>query len=503
MGIIIRQSLKGTFANYLGIAIGFFTVFFVLTRYLTPEEVGLTRILVDAGILFSGLAQLGTNSSAIRFYPYFKDERSGDHGFFGWTLIVPLIGFLIYLILFLCFKTTIIKIYEPKSALFTQYVHLLVPLAFFMLYQAVFEVNANVLMRIAVPKFVREVGVRLMTLVCYMLYAYNVLDLDWFVFAFCGVYAVAMLCDFIYLLSLKKISFRIDKSFISPELKKDFLFYTLFMITAALAGNIMPTISTFFVGAKMGLFYTGIFAIANYISAVIEAPYRSLGAIAQPEISQYIKNGDSGGACRLCKSVSLHQLLAGSFIFFIIWINIDLLFYLIPNGNDYAAGKWVVFILGMSRLLNSTLSVGVTVLNYSKYYYYSLLFTLMLTVTAIFLNLQLIPRYGIYGVAFASFAAYALYFALLLWVVWRSIHVNPFSFAQVKISLVMLLMFAFNALWYHFLTPEFSQSTGIMLAEAVVRTLFFVLVIVWLTYKIRISSEVNRLIDKYILRKTL
>ena len=164
-------------------------------------------------------------------------------------------------------------------------------------------------MRIAVPKFVREVGVRLLTLVCYLLYAFDVLDLDQFVLAFCGVYAVAMLCDFIYLLSLKKISFRIDFSFVNPALRKDFLFYTLFMVTAALAGNIMPMLNIFFVGAKMGLFYTGVFAVANYIAAVIEVPYRSLGAIVQPEISQYVKNGDISNAKRLCKSVSLHQLL--------------------------------------------------------------------------------------------------------------------------------------------------------------------------------------------------
>ena len=56
MGVIIRQSVKGTLANYLGIAVGFFTTFFILTKYLTAEEIGLTRILVDAGVLLSGLA---------------------------------------------------------------------------------------------------------------------------------------------------------------------------------------------------------------------------------------------------------------------------------------------------------------------------------------------------------------------------------------------------------------------------------------------------------------
>ena len=69
MGIIIRQSIKGTIVNYIGVLIGIFTTFFVLTDLLKPEEIGLTRVLIDAGMLFAGLAQLGTSSSIIRFFP--------------------------------------------------------------------------------------------------------------------------------------------------------------------------------------------------------------------------------------------------------------------------------------------------------------------------------------------------------------------------------------------------------------------------------------------------
>ena len=72
MGIIAKQSIQGTIVTYLGVAVGFVTTFFVLTRFLTAEEIGLARVLVDAATLFIGLAQLGTSSSIIRFYPHFK-----------------------------------------------------------------------------------------------------------------------------------------------------------------------------------------------------------------------------------------------------------------------------------------------------------------------------------------------------------------------------------------------------------------------------------------------
>ena len=58
MGIIAKQSIQGTIVTYLGVAVGFVTTFFVLTRFLTAEEIGLARLLVDASTLFIGLAQL-------------------------------------------------------------------------------------------------------------------------------------------------------------------------------------------------------------------------------------------------------------------------------------------------------------------------------------------------------------------------------------------------------------------------------------------------------------
>ena len=70
MGIIAKQSIQGTIVTYLGVAVGFVTTFFVLTRFLTAEEIGLARVLVDAATLFIGLAQLGTSSSIIRSFLY-------------------------------------------------------------------------------------------------------------------------------------------------------------------------------------------------------------------------------------------------------------------------------------------------------------------------------------------------------------------------------------------------------------------------------------------------
>ena len=406
MGIVARQSIKGTIATYIGVAVGIVTTFFIQTKALQPEQIGLIDILLQCSILFGGLAQLGTNSSAMRYYPFFKDEEHRDHGFFGWTLLVPLIGFTLFLLAFFLFKDSIVHFFTKDSQvgadLFAKYVNFVIPLAFFMLYISVFETNSNLLLRIVLPKFVREVGLRVGTLAIYLLYYYKVFDFDGVVLSFCVMYGLATLINVVYLLSLKRVSFKIERSFITPELKRDFLFYTLFMITAALAGNMIPMLSKFFVAAKTSFRLAGVFAIATNIAALVEMPYRSLGAISRPHISDAMAKQDIGKANELCKSVALHQFIAGSFVFFLVWINIDYLFDLLPNGDIYRLGKWVVLILSMSRLIYSTFAVTTTVLSYSKYYYYSLIFTVLLAGMSIGLNVWLVPKLDINGGALAN-----------------------------------------------------------------------------------------------------
>lgn len=506
MGIVIKQSIRGTLVNYLGIAIGFLTTFFILTAYLTQEEIGLSRVLIDAAILFSSFAQLGTSASIFRFFPFFKDEKSRHHGFFFWTLVVPIFGFLIFLIVAKCLQGVIIQTFSKNSELFVNYYRFVFPLSLFMLYQTVFESNANVLMRIVVPKFVREVGVRLGLLVTYLLYGYwHIIDLDGLVIGICITYFLAALTDFFYLLSLGKISFKPDFKVFTKPLLKDILFYTLFLLLNAITVNVMPLLNTFFLSAGMGLAFTGVYAIANYIAAVVEIPNRSLNAIVQPEISESIKNNDVGHAEKICKSVSLHLMLSSALIFFFIWINIDALFLILPNGTDYEAGKSVVMILGIAKVMGATFFVSSSALNYSKYYYWTLIFTVMLTSTAVGLNVLLIPKYGMDGAAMSQLFSYFIYYVCLLFLVRKKMDVNIFSMNQLKIIALMALLCLLNYVWSAGISPLFFhliQSAKVAaIVDAIIKSTAFMALSVFICYRWHISEEINKLIRTKILRK--
>lgn len=506
MGIVARQSIKGTIATYIGVAVGVITTFFIQTKALQPEQIGLIDILLQCSLLFGGLAQLGTNSSAMRYYPFFKDEEHRDHGFFGWTLLVPLIGFSVFLSMFFVFKGAIVNFFtkdvETGADLFAKYVNFVIPLAFFMLYIAVFETNSNLLLRIVLPKFVREVGLRVGTMAIYLLYYFNVIGFDGVIVSFCILYGLATLINVVYLLSLKRVSFKIEWDYITPQLKRDFLFYTLFMITAALAGNVIPMLSKFFVAGKTGFHLAGVFTIATNIAALVEMPYRSLGAISRPHISDAMAKQDVKQANALCKTVALHQFIAGSFVFFLIWTNIDFIFDLLPKGEIYRLGKWAVLLLSLSRLVYSTLGVTTTVLSYSKYYYYSLIFTILLAAMSIGLNTWLVPKWDINGGALANVVSYVIYYALLMAFIKWKIGVNPFSTKMLPVVAVVLPLFVLNWLWSITLTGWFAGLFGTpifgLALDAALKSMLFVVMGLASLYKMKVSPSVNDLINRFL-----
>ena len=92
MGVIIRQSLKGIFVNYIGVVLGIFVQLYIVTKYLDPEVIGLKDVLYKVAFMLSSLALLGSGSTGMRYFPYFKDKATGNHGFLYYYLLMPIVG---------------------------------------------------------------------------------------------------------------------------------------------------------------------------------------------------------------------------------------------------------------------------------------------------------------------------------------------------------------------------------------------------------------------------
>lgn len=489
MGVIAKQSIHGTIVTYLGVAVGFITTFFVLTRFLTTEEIGLARVLIDAATLFIGLAQLGTGSSVIRFFPYFKGRESF---FFRLAMLIPLIGFGIVTLIYLMCYTPISHWFGEKSQLFVDYYYAVVPLAFFMLYQAVFEVCCNVRMKIVVPRAVKELITRVLLLAVYLMYAFRWISMDGFVLAICLVYGICALIDGVYFLWLENKK----KSAVAPECANaerlpwvEMIRYTIFLVITSLASVFAPLISSFFISAEMGLNYTGIYAIATYMAVMVSIPYRSLTSIASPQLAAAIKEQDKQQTTYLMQQAANNLLLIGGLILAAIWVNIDLIFHLLPNGDTFATAKYVVLILGVSQLILSTFQICLNGLNFSGLYAYSLLWSVILTASTIIVNNWLIPIWGINGAAISNLICYGIYFMLVVGTMLIGTHTHPFSGKLLKTTILILLIFIINYLLQTYL------PMGLWLGS-IVRTAILLGGGLYISYAAELSPELNALLHK-------
>lgn len=486
MGIIIRQSIKSVLVNYIGAFLGFLVTMFIMVEYLSAEDIGLLKVILEVGLLFAVLAQLGTTSSAMRFFPYFKDKEKKNNGFFFYLVALPLIGCLIFIPLYILLKDPISAFFSEKSSLFLSYYYWIIPLIFFLVYWSVFETYSNVNMRIVTPKFIREVLVRLLLVAVYVLYGMHVINRDGLVASYIGVYGIAMIAMFIYVSRIAPVSLKHDNSYVSKPLRKDIAKYTSFLVIAALGNTILGKLDIFMITGEMGLSYAGVYTIAYYMGSIIDIPSRSISAISAPLAAEDLKKGNLNEANQLYKKVSLHQLLAGGILFVLIWINIDNIFAAIPNGEVYAQGKYVFLFIGLSKLIDVTLNFGGQLISFSKYYYWSLYLVFILIGLGIVTNLLFIPLFGITGAAIATFIATVLSCSFQQFIVLKKVKGNPYSKGTLKTILIMALLLVVG---------YFLPSIGNPWIDIVYRTAIVGLIALALVYFTKVSSDVNNIVD--------
>lgn len=495
MGLIIRQSIKGAIVSYVGSGVGFLITMFVVTKCLTPEIFGLTVILYEVAALVSSFAQLGISSSALRFFPSFKDPKNGDNGFFFYLLLLPSVGLLIFIPIFILSRSLIISLWSQNAVLIIDYYYWIIPLIVFCTYWVVFETYSTLQMRIVIPKFIREVGVRIMLLFVYVFFSLDILNVRGLVGGVIIVYGMAMLFTFAYICLITSISLDHNHSFINKSLRKQILNYTVFLVLGSLSGSLLNQLDLFMISSRIGLSSAGIYRIAFYISVVIDIPYRSISSISSPIAAKALQDENMEVANSLYQKVALNQFVVGSCIFVFLWININNLFSIIPNGVIYAQGKWVVFFLALARIISTTLAFGAILISFSRFYYWNLFFSLFLSCIGIGVNLLLIPRLGITGAAVATLITCLLSYVVQQGVVLLKIKANPFTAGFIKQIILVFLLFLLNGI-----LPDWSYNP---IVDGFYRTLIIGTVTVGGLYWLQVSEEFSALINKYIFRRGL
>lgn len=500
MGIVIRESIKSTITSYAGVLIGTINVVLLYTNFLSPEQLGLTRVLQDTTLLFISIAQLGSPNLIIKFFPHFKNPKNNHNGFLFFTIFYTIVGFLFFTILFFILRDAIFNVYLSKSPLIVEYLFLIIPLGLGLIFMNIFESYIIVHSKVVFPTFMREVFIKLSNTFLIILFAFGVINFTQFLYFLILAYFIASLILLFYVKNLGSFSLRPNFSiFKSPKFKQMFS-YGLFTLLGGIGYLLTTKIDIVMLPAYEGLRQTAVYTIAILIATLMEIPKRSLTQAVTSTLTFAIKENDNSKIKELYKKTSINLFIFGSILFLILWANIDDIFILMPKGEIYAAGKTVLFLFLIGRLLDLLSGINHEIILYSQYYKYSLVFMIFLGIITVITNLIFIPIYGILGAAVATLLSMVIYMLAKIIFVWIKFKIHPFCGSTLLSVLFFILMLFIVIVGNNSFTDVLKNVFNISnfyissIINIIIRSLLLIATITFLFIKFNISEDFTNLV---------
>lgn len=484
MGIIAKQTLKGSFLTYVGIGIGFLTAGLLLPWYYSEDQIGVINLLLRYALLFSFFANLGFNGVTFKMFPLFRNKDKHHFGFLSLKTLVNIGGFILFVGVFKVFESSFIERNIEQSPLFVEYINYLIPFVFiFVVYNALDTYN-SVLFNTVQGTFLKEFVQRIFILIFIFLFILDILNFDQFILT----YAISLVVPIVGILFF--LNRRSELAITNPfntqlnNHKGQIVSVALFSVISGITPILISSLDTIMINDILGTSKTGIYGTMILFSSVIIAPSKALARISTPIIAEAWKNNDIKKIDDINKRSSITQLLFSGLVFIGIWANMDNILEILP-GN-YTEGKDIVLYLGLGSLINMSLGSNAYIITTSRLYKSQIIFVLIFSLAIVVSNLYFIPIHGMVGAAEASLFALLLN-GLLRWIyVWKKLNTQPFTIKTLILCAVISICYVTQLgipklTWY---------------IDLPIRSIVITLIFSLLSYKLNLSEDFNRIIGK-------
>jgi O-antigen/teichoic acid export membrane protein len=445
MGVIQRQGIKQSLATYVGVLIGVVNLLYIYPKFITPEELGLVQFVKETAMMIAPLIFLGSNTIIIRYFPHFKDATRKHNGFLFFLCAILGVGFLVFLTLSLIFQKQITEYYASENELFGPVLPYIIPLVFLVAYAQLFTSYASNFKRIVIPNIFNDLFVKIGLPALVLCFAFEIITFNQIFLGLILVYTAVLLGQIGYLRYLGQFYLKPSFSHFTKPLLKEMGGYGLYGILGSLGSRLASGIDIFMLASLSTLDNTGIYVIPLFISNVIDIPRKAIGRITSPIVAEKWKEGKIEEIKGLYKKTSLNQLIVGLWFLIGIWLSIDDLFSIIPRGDQYALGKYVVLFLGAARVVDMMTGVNSEIIGYSKYFKFNFYLILCLAVFNVVINYLLIPIFDYNGAALATLISMAIFNLMKFIVLKWKLNMQPFTWQTLGVLAIGLVAYLVTA----------------------------------------------------------
>ncbi|MBA3970645.1 MAG: polysaccharide biosynthesis C-terminal domain-containing protein, partial [Bacteroidetes bacterium] len=329
--------------------------------------------------------------------------------------------------------------------------------------------------------FLEGILSRLLFIILIVVYYFEWIDLTQFIHLFVLSYFAQTILMCSYLFKTDRPSLIIQKSqFTSIGLKK-IIGYGLLLTLTNVSSLSLKHLDAVLIGKYWDLSYVGVFAVAAYISLIIEIPLNSLERISHAKVAQGFANNDIESIKKIYYQSVKYLMLIGGLLLVGIISNVHELLGLLPE--EYQAGANVTIISCCAAFLNVSTGVNTSIIFNSSKYIYGTVLLFVLMALALILNIWLIPLYGMVGAAMATGALAVIYNVSKYFIILFSFKMQPYNATTIKILMIIALSFLVA-----FILPEIDNIYLSMIMKTVVISSVYL----GLTYLLKIVPEFHK-----------
>ena len=490
MANIRKQAIISSLLVYVGFAIGAVnTYFFTKTGSFTPDQFGLTRVFYDLGQNIFVFGSLGVIPIVYKFYPYYKDNvEDKENDLLTWALSASFIGFLLVLVGGYLLEPLVVKKYIQRAPLILKYYYLIFPFGFGMLFFSVLESFCWSLQKTVFANFLKETGMRIIVLILVVLFMAKMVSFDTFIKLFTFLYLALFLIILAYLIKLGKFHITFKVSHPTRKFKKKMLTMGSLIYGGVMIQIVAQTIDTFIIASLKGLSSTGVFNLAQYAANLVQVPQRSIQSVSTGVLAQAWKDKNFVEINRIYERSCINLLLMASFIFGIIWLNINDAFTVLHVQEVYRDGINVMFVLGIARLIDAGTGINNIIIGTSVYWRFDFISGIVLLAIRIPVTYLLIKKYDIIGSAYAEVISYTIYNIIRFEFLRRKFNMQPFNVKTLYSLMVAAVAFVIAYFTFHSLDGWLAIIS---------RTLVFVTIFIAAVFYLELTPDAKQLYHKF------
>ena len=486
MGVIKKEGIKQSVIIYIGVFIGTINTLYIYPKFFDPDHLGLFRFLMDTSILLFPFISLGVHNLSVRMFPTFKSDKNGHNGLLFLLMTGVTFGFLLFLAIVYFMEPQIVLYLKDESLLIQQYWYFIIPLAGFTIFTAIGSQYLLNFKKVVLPSIFNDLYLKIGMPIIGILIYYDYLNIREGVYSLVAIYFLKLFSFALYTIWIKEWHWKPNWEILKPPLLKEMRIYSLYGILGSIGSVIATRIDVIMVAllADDDLKDVAVYTIAMFVANIITVPASALTNIASPVIADAWKRNDVKNIKEIYSKSSIVLLTIGLFFFIGIWCSVDDLFALMPKGEIYSQGKYVILILGLGKLFDLATGANDQIISYSKYFRFNFYAVLVLAILNVINNVIFIPIYQINGAALATASSVLIYNLSKSVYIYYKIGIQPFTLNTLKVLIIggLVYLLAINI-----------ASTNTPFLNIIIRSIFIGITFLGSIIYFKISDDLTSL----------